>query len=73
MVIIHKQRVAIPLNELTRGLCFFDESGRLYMATDEYDDVAGTRTVVRLETGRLIGKSGDDLAIPVKLTSVEVE
>ena len=73
MVIVHKKQVAIPLNEITSGACFFDEAGCLYMATDEYDDVTGTRTVVRLETGRLSGKSGDDLAIPVKLTSVEVE
>lgn len=73
MVIIHKQRVAITIKEMPLGTCFFDESGHLYMVTDEYDDIGETRTVVRLETGRLNYKNSDDVAVPVKLISVEVE
>lgn len=73
MVIIHKQRVAIKIGEMALGICFFNESGNLYIVTDEYDDVAGTRTVMRLETGRLVQRSCDDVAIPMRLTSVEVE
>ena len=73
MVIIHKKKVAIPLQEMPLGTCFFDEAGRLYMVTDEYEDIGGTRTVVRLETGRLHYRSSDEVAVPVKITSMEVE
>ena len=73
MVVIHKQRVAIKIGEMALGICFFNESGNLYMVTDEYDEVAGTRTVMRLETGRLVQHSCDDVAVPMHLTTVEVE
>lgn len=73
MKIVHKQRVAIKIGEMRFGLCFFNESGNLYMVTDEKDDVTGSRTVVRLETGRLVQMSCDDVAVPVHLVTVEVE
>lgn len=73
MVIIHKQRVAIKIGEMALGICFFNESGNLYMVTDEQDDVTGSRTVMRLETGRLVQMSCDDVAVPVRLVTVEVE
>lgn len=73
MVIIHKQRVAIKIGEMASGICYFNESGNLYMVTDEQDDVTESRTVMRLDTGRLVQMSCDDLAMPVRLVTVEVE
>lgn len=73
MVIIHKERVAVPVTKMTEGTCFFDETGRLFMATDDIDIADHTRLCVSLRTGVLIPFYDSDVEIPVRIVSMEVE
>lgn len=73
MVIIHKERVSIQVIEMDPGTVFFNKSGRLCMVTDEYDDVDGMRIVVDLQSGATFPYYGTEIAIPQKITTVEVE
>ena len=73
MVIIHKERVSVPVITMEPGTVFFNKSGRLFMVTDESDDVDGMRIVVDLQSGATFPHYGDEIAIPQKITTVEVE
>lgn len=73
MVIIHKERVSVPVCRMEPGTAFFSKSGRLCIVTDEFDDVDGMRIVVDIETGITCPYYEDTIAIPCKITSVEVE
>lgn len=73
MVIIHKERVSVPVITMESGTVFFNKSGRLFMVTDEYDDVDGMRIVVDLQSGSASPYYGNEIAIPQKITTVEVE
>lgn len=73
MVIIHKERVAIPVPEMEPGTVFFDGRGRLMMATDDKDDVDNWVLCVDLGNGNMSHYDDGDVAIPQKITTVEVE
>ena len=73
MVIIHKERVAVPVTKMKEGTCFFSETGKLFMATDDIDIADHTRLCVDLGGGRFITLYDDEVQIPVKIGSMEVE
>lgn len=73
MVIIHKERVAIPVPEMEPGTVFFNEGGNLLMVTDDKESVSGVVSVVDIKTGALHWVYPDDLALPLKILSLEVE
>lgn len=73
MVIIHKERVAIPVPEMEPGTVYFDEGGNLLMVTDDKESVTGVISVVNIKTGSLHWVYPDDIAQPLKITTVEVE
>ena len=73
MLIIHKERVAVPVTKMKEGTCFFDDLGRLFMATDDIDIADHTRLCVDLKTGVLIPFYDNEVQIPVKIVSMEVE
>lgn len=73
MVIIHKERVSVPVTTMEPGTVFFNKSGRLCIVTDEHDDVDGMRVVVDIENGQSWPCYDDIIAIPCKITSMEVE
>lgn len=73
MVIIHKERVAVPVTEMKTGTCFFDEFGELYMTTDDIDSGDHMRMCVQLKTGILIPFYDTEVQAPVKIVSMEVE
>ena len=74
MVIIHKERVAIPVTDMEPGTVFFDEGGNLFMVTDDKESVSGVVSVVDIKTGVLHWfYHTEDLAQPLKIVSVEVE
>lgn len=74
MVIIHKERVAVPVTEMEPGTVFFDDGGNLCMVTDDKESVSGVVSVVDIKTGSLHWfYHNDDLALPLKILSLEVE
>ena len=73
MVIIHKDRAAVPVTEMKTGTCFFDGFGQLFMTTDDIDSGDHMRMCVQLETGILIPFYDTEVQIPVKIVSMEVE
>lgn len=73
MVIIHKERVAIPVPEMEPGTVYFDEGGNLLMVTDDKESVSGVVSVLDIKTGSLHWVYPDDIAQPLKITTVEVE
>lgn len=73
MVIIHKERVAVPVTKMKEGTCFFSETGNLFMATDDIDIADHTRLCVDLKTGVLIPFYDNEVQIPVRIVSMEVE
>ena len=73
MVIIHKERVAVPVTEMEPGTIFFDGRGHLMMVTDDKDDVAKWVLCVDLGNGNISYDDDGDVAIPQKINTVEVE
>jgi hypothetical protein len=55
------------------GTVFFDVRGRLMMVTDDKDDVDKWVLCVDLGKGNLSYYDDSDVAIPQKITTVEVE
>lgn len=73
MVIIHKERVAVPVPEMKPGTVYFDEGGNLLMVTDDKESVSGVAYVVDIKTGALHWVYPGDIAQPLKIVTVEVE
>lgn len=73
MVIIHKERVAIPVTDMEPGTVFFDEEGDLRMVTDDNESISGVVSVVNIKTGTLHWVYPEYIAQPLKIVSVEVE
>ena len=73
MVIIHKERVAVPVTKMKEGTCFFSETGKLFMTTDDIDIADHVRMCVDLKTGLLIPFYDNEVQIPVRIVSMEVE
>ena len=73
MVIIHKERVSIPVPEMEPGTVYFDEGGNLLMVTDDKDSVNGVVSVVDIKTGVVNWIYPENIAQPLKITTVEVE
>lgn len=80
MVIIHKDREAVPVTKMKEGTCFFSETGKLFMVTgkpfmvtDDIDIADNVRMCVDMKTGLLIPFYDNDVQIPVKIISMEVE
>lgn len=72
MVIIHKERVAIPVPEMEPGAVFFDGGGHLMMVTDdkESDEMA---VCVDLGTGSIRYYYNNEVGIPSAIIKMEVE
>ena len=73
MVIIHKERVSIPVPEMEPGTVYFDEGGNLLMVTDDKESVNGVVSVVDIKTGVVHWIYPENIAQPLKITTVEVE
>ena len=73
MVIIHKERVSVPVPTMEPGTVYFDEGGNLLMVTDDKESVSGVVSVVDIKTGALHWCYQGDIALPLKITNVEVE
>lgn len=73
MVIIHKERVSVPVPTMEPGTVFFDDYGRLMIVTDDYDSVDGGCSAVDIKSGTIRYYTTGDIAIPCKITTVEVE
>ena len=73
MVIIHKDRVAVPVTEMESGTCFYSEAGTLFMTTDDIDMADNMRMCVDLTTGILLPFYDNEVQVPVKIVSMEVE
>lgn len=74
MVIIHKERVAIPILDMEPGTVYFDKGGNLLMVTDDKDCVNGGVSVVDIKTGAVYWIYPESIAHPpLKITTVEVE
>lgn len=73
MVIIHKERVAVPVPEMEPGTVYFDEGGNLLMVTDDKESVSGVVSVVDIKTGAVHWVYTEYIAQPLKITTVEVE
>lgn len=73
MVIIHKERVSVPVPTMDPGTVYFDEGGNLLMVTDDKESVSGVVSVVDIKTGALHWVYPGDIAQPLKITTVEVE
>lgn len=73
MVVIHKEKVSIPVPTMKPGAVFFDRAGRLMMVTDDIDAVDGGVSVVHLKTGTIHYFKSDEIAKPLKIVTVEVE
>ena len=72
MVIIHKERVAVPVPEMEPGTVFFDEGGHLMMVTDDKEP-GGMVVCVDLRTGTIRYHYNNDVGIPSTITKMEVE
>lgn len=73
MVIIHKERVSVPVPTMNPGTVFFDNGGHLMMVTDDSDAADKMAVCVDLSSGVLHYFYDSDIAIPCKITSLEVE
>lgn len=73
MVIIHKERVAVPVPEMEPGTVFFDVLGHIMMVTDDKDDGDNWVLCVDLGNGHMRHYDDSDVEIPQKITTVEVE
>lgn len=73
MVIIHKERAAVPVTDMEPGIVFFDNGGRLMMVTDDKDDVDKWVLCVDLGNGNMRHYDDSDVAIPSKILTMEVE
>lgn len=73
MVIIHKEHVAIPVTEMRCGTCFYSDAGTLFMATDDVNSVENMRMCVSLQSGVLLPFYENEVYIPVRIVSMEVE
>lgn len=73
MVIIHKERVSVPVTDMDPGTVYLDEGGNLFMVTDDKESVSGVVSVVDIKTGALHWVYQGDIAQPLKITTVEVE
>lgn len=72
MVIIHKERVAIPVPEMEPGTVFFDGDGHLMMVTDDKESEMMV-VCVDLGTGTNRFYYNNEVGIPSAITKVEVE
>ena len=73
MVLIQKERVAVPVPEMEPGTVYFDEGGNLLMVTDDKESVSGVVSVVDIKTGSVHWVYTEYIAQPLKITTVEVE
>lgn len=72
MVIIHKERVSVPVPEMEPGTVFFDGGGHLLMVTD--DKEPGMMVVcVDLGTGSIRYYYNNEVGIPSVIIKMEVE
>lgn len=75
MVIIHKERVAVPVLDMEPGTAFFNDSGDLLIVTDDkdLDEPDPIVQCVNIKTGYTTFCYKWECAVPVKITMVEVE
>ena len=73
MVIIHKERVAIPILDMEPGTVFFSESGDLMMMTDDKNAIDNVASCVNLNTGAIKYFYDGELGIPHRIKTAEVE
>lgn len=73
MVIIHKKCVAVPVTEMESGTCFYSEAGTLFMTTDDINYAEHMRMCVDLKTGILLPFYDNEVEVPVRIVSMEVE
>lgn len=73
MVIIHKERVAVPVPAMEPGTVFFDKGGRLMMVTDDSDAADKMAVCVDLGSGVIHYFYDSDIAIPSKIVTMEVQ
>lgn len=72
MVIIHKERVAVPVPEMEPGTVFFDGGGHLMMVSDDRESEMMV-ACVDLGTGSIRYYYNNELGIPSAITKMEVE
>lgn len=75
LIVIHKERVAIPVTDMEPGLVFYDGAAHdIWMVTDDIDpEEDGCVMCVNLSSGVIVPFYSKEIAQPLRLSMVEVK
>lgn len=75
LIVIHKERVAIPVTDMAPGSVFYDGAAHdIWMVTDDKDPADdGCVMAVNLSSGVLVPFYSKEIAQPLRLSMVEVK